>query len=98
MLLSQFAAGVGWGEILKRTSRAIYEDDCLGWAAELAYFWFLALFPALLFVAALASYLPDEHLIDAVIALLARIAPASCPGDCQRATRAARSRSASAGC
>ncbi len=75
MLLSQFAAGVGWGEILKRTSRAIYEDDCLGWAAELAYFWFLALFPALLFVAALASYLPDEHLIDAVIALLARIAP-----------------------
>lgn len=66
---------IGWGEILKRTGRAIYEDDCLGWAGELAFFWFLALFPALLFVAALAGSLPVPDLIDVVVRSLARMAP-----------------------
>jgi membrane protein len=66
---------IGWGQILRRTGRAVYEDDCLGWAGELAFFWFLALFPALLFVVALASSLPVQHLIDVVVGSLARIAP-----------------------
>jgi membrane protein len=66
---------IRWGEILKRTGRAIYEDDCLGWAAELAFFWFLALFPALLFVVAVASFLPVQHLIDVVVNSLARVTP-----------------------
>ncbi len=70
---SQFATR--WGEILKRTGRAIYVDDCLGWAAELAFFWFLALFPALLFVVALAGSLPVQHLVDLVVDSLARVAP-----------------------
>ena len=64
-----------WGAILRRTGRAIYEDDCLGWAGELAFFWFLALFPALLFVVALASSFPVQHLIDVVLRGLARVAP-----------------------
>ena len=63
MLISPYAVAVGWGTILARTGRAIYEDDCLGWAAELAYYWFLALFPALLFGVALASYIPRENLM-----------------------------------
>jgi membrane protein len=66
---------IPWGQVLKRTGRAIYEDDCLGWAAELAFFWFLALFPALLFLVALASSLPVQHLIDVVVGSLARVAP-----------------------
>ena len=69
------AAAVGWGETLKRTGRAVYETDCLGWAAELAYYWFLALFPALLFLVGLASYLPAQPLIDAVVGALGRFAP-----------------------
>jgi len=72
---SSFTAAVRWGEILKRTGRAIYEDDCFGWAAELAYFWFLALFPALLFVVALAGYMPVQNLIDAAVRTLAHVAP-----------------------
>lgn len=66
---------IRWGEVLKRTGRAIYQDDCLGWAGELAFFWFLALFPALLFVVALAGSLPVQHLIDVVVGSLARVAP-----------------------
>src|SRR4029077_7584879 len=76
MLFSQFVIGVGWGAILKRTARAIYEEDCLGWAAELAYFWFLALFPTLLFFVALASYIPLARLVDAAPVPLSRVAPA----------------------
>ena len=64
-----------WGEILRRAGRAVYDDDCLGWAAELAFFWFLALFPALLFLVALASYVPVQQLVDVTVATLARVAP-----------------------
>jgi membrane protein len=65
-----------WGEILGSTGRAIYEDDCLGWAGELAFFWFLALFPALLFVVALTSSFPVQHLADVVVDGIGRVAPA----------------------
>lgn len=71
--LSHFA--IRWGQILRRTGRAVYEDDCLGWAAELAFFWFLALFPALLFVVALATSFPMQHLMDVVLGTLARVVP-----------------------
>lgn len=70
------ASVVRWGRILRRTGRAVYEDDCLGWAGELAFFWFLALFPALLFIVALAGSLPVQHLVDSAVASLARAAPA----------------------
>ena len=64
-----------WGAILTRTGRAIYEDDCLGLAGELAFFWFLALFPGLLFVVALAGSFPIQHQIDVIVEGLARVAP-----------------------
>lgn len=50
------------------------DDDCLGIAAQLAYYFALALFPALLFVVALASYLPYDVVSD-VVAALDPIAP-----------------------
>jgi membrane protein len=64
-----------WGEIAGRASRAVYEDDCLGLAGELAFFWFLALFPGLLFVVALAGSFPVQHQIDVIVEGLARVAP-----------------------
>jgi membrane protein len=64
-----------WGDIFRRTGRAVYEDDCFGLAGELAFFWFLALFPGLLFVVALAGSFPLQAQIDAVVAGLARVAP-----------------------
>ena len=61
--------------MLKRTAKETLDDDCIGIAAQLAYYFALALFPALLFVVALASYLPYD-VIDDVVAALAPIAPA----------------------
>src|SRR5687768_4406132 len=62
-------------ELINRTVKEIIDDDCLSIAAQLAYYFALALFPALLFIVALASYLPYE-VVDDVVAALAPIAPA----------------------
>jgi membrane protein len=50
-------------------------DNCLNLAAQLAFYFFLALFPALLFVAALVSFLPVEGLLDRITSALSRVAP-----------------------
>ena len=46
------------GLFLRRLQREIGYDDCMGMAAQIAYFMMLALFPALLFLLSLLSYLP----------------------------------------
>lgn len=66
--------GVPVFELIKRTAKEVIDDDCTGIAAQLAYYFALALFPALLFIVALASYLPYVVVNDAVAAL-APIAP-----------------------
>jgi membrane protein len=53
-----------WNELFRRTAKDSMEDDLLGLAAQLAYYFFLALFPALLFILAVASYFPIENLAD----------------------------------
>ena len=65
----------GWGEVFRRTVKRAFKDNVLGWAAELAYYFFLALFPALLFLVALASFFPVHHLMDEILATLSRVAP-----------------------
>lgn len=66
--------GLGPIELAKRTIKETIEDDCAGIAAQLAYYFVLALFPALLFAAALASYLPYPVIND-VVGALQPIAP-----------------------
>jgi len=53
----------------------VMADNCLGLAAQLAYYFFLALFPALLFVVALVSFLPIAGLMETITGTLGRIAP-----------------------
>src|SRR5438309_3021989 len=74
-MLKAFRIPISWTEIVKRTASEVMADNCLGLAAQLAYYFFLALFPALLFFVALASFMPVVGLTDAVTAALARIAP-----------------------
>ena len=61
-------------ELIKTTVREVIDDDCLSIAAQLAYYFALALFPALLFIVALASYLP-YNVVGDVVTALAPIAP-----------------------
>jgi membrane protein len=53
----------------------VLADNCLGLAAQLAYYFFLALFPALLFITAIISFIPVAGLLDAITGMLARVAP-----------------------
>ena len=74
-MLKAFRIPIGWGDLFKRTAAEVLADNCLGLAAQLAYYFFLALFPALLFFVALVSFIPIAGLMDAVSAAIARIAP-----------------------
>ena len=67
--------GVPIVELIRRTVKEVIDDDCFSIAAQLAYYFALALFPALLFVVALASYLP-YNVFNAVVAALDPIATA----------------------
>jgi membrane protein len=74
-MLSYFKVPIGWGELFKRTANESMEDDILGLAAQLAYYFFLALFPALLFLVALASFFHLEGMTDQITGSLAQFAP-----------------------
>jgi membrane protein len=74
-MFETFAIPISWTELLKRTARETLADDCLGLAAQLAYYFFLALFPALLFLLALASLFPIENLSGRMVATLQHVAP-----------------------
>jgi membrane protein len=74
-MLKALRVPLSWNELAKRTYQEVLADNCLGLAAQLAYYFFLALFPALLFVVALISFVPVEGLLDSITGMLGRIAP-----------------------
>jgi membrane protein len=57
---------LSWFELARRTWREVVDDDVLGLAAQLSYYFFLALFPAILFLLALASFFPLANITDDV--------------------------------
>jgi membrane protein len=59
-------ASLSWSELARRTWRDAVEDDVLGLAAQLSYYFFLALFPAVLFLLAVASFFPLSNITDDV--------------------------------
>jgi membrane protein len=75
MILKAFKVPLSWPELLNRTGREVLADNCLGLAAQLAYYFFLALFPALLFITAIISFIPVVGLLEAITGMLARVAP-----------------------
>jgi membrane protein len=79
-MFASFKISLSWSELLKRTARKSSEDDVLGLAAQLAYYFFLALFPAVLFILALASFFPLTNFIDEIVRVLRPIAPANMLG------------------
>jgi membrane protein len=60
------AISVSWTELARRTWREVVDDDVVDLAAQLSYYFFLALFPAILFLLALASFFPLSNITDDV--------------------------------
>jgi membrane protein len=69
-----FRVPIPWRQLLARTWREINDDNCMGMAAQLAYYFILALFPALIVVVAIASFFPRSTL-QQVMATLAPFMP-----------------------
>ena len=70
-----FRIPLSWSALLRRTGTEVMADNCLGLAAQLAYYFLLALFPALLFLVALLSFVPVDNLMDTIVGSLSRVAP-----------------------
>jgi membrane protein len=68
------ALPLSWSELATRTWRESLDDDVLGLAAQLAYYFFLALFPAILFFLAIASFFPLGNLTDDIGRVLQPVA------------------------
>jgi membrane protein len=74
-MLSKLDVGIGWGELVKRTVRETMADDGLSLAAQMAYYFFFALFPSLLFLIALAGVFATEDMIARVMPQLEGTVP-----------------------
>jgi membrane protein len=70
-----FLGGLRVTELAKRVVREVQQDNCLGQAAQLAYYFIFAVFPFLLFLATLLGYLPIPNLLDRIMASLAALLP-----------------------
>jgi len=67
-------------ELGKRVWREVQEDNSLGYAAQLAYYFLFALFPFMIFLMTLVGYLPIPNLMEEIMGLLGRILPENALG------------------
>src|SRR5438094_2952269 len=74
-MLGYLHVPLSWTAVLKRTGSEALQDNIFDLAAQQAYYFFFALFPALLFLISVATFFPLHTLIPDVIALLGRVAP-----------------------
>jgi membrane protein len=74
MRLASLSTHLPVRELVRRTYAETMDDDGLGLAAQLAYYFFLALVPALLFLLALASFVPVTRLPELMPTALDRVA------------------------
>ena len=74
-MLGYLHVPLSWTAVLKRTGSEALQDNIFDLAAQQAYYFFFALFPALLFLISVATFFPLHTLIPDVIAMLGRVAP-----------------------
>jgi membrane protein len=71
--------GLSWKELGKRVWQQIEEDDVWGRAAQLSYYFLLALFPLLIFLTSLLGYVAGENsdLKEGLLNYLSQVVPGS---------------------
>lgn len=74
-MLARLHVPLSWGELFKRTIKESLADDVFNLAAQQAYYFFFALFPALLALISIASFFPLADLTDNVVETLGQVAP-----------------------
>jgi membrane protein len=66
---------LSWKELGRRTVKEVINDNLFDLAAQQAYYFFFALFPAILTLISIASFFPIANLVDESMQMLARVAP-----------------------
>lgn len=74
-MFAYFRAPSSWTGLARRTIVDTFDDGCPGMAAQLAFYFFLAVFPALLFLVSLLAYLPVEPAFDSTVSRLRTVLP-----------------------
>jgi membrane protein len=74
-VFAYFRAPLPWTELARRTILDTFEDGCPGLSAQLAFYFLLAVFPALLFVVSLIAYLPIEPALTTTLERLRTVLP-----------------------
>jgi membrane protein len=74
-MLANLKIPMSWWELTKRTVREAMADDVPSLAAQQAYYYFFALFPALLAIISIASFFPVHNLVDEIVRMLSRVVP-----------------------
>jgi membrane protein len=74
-MLARLRVPLSWWDLTKRTVKECLADDVLDLAAQQAYYFFFALFPALLTIISIASFFPVHNLVDEIVKMLGRFAP-----------------------
>lgn len=74
-MIANFHLYVGPREIVRRTLKECIDDNIVDLAAQLSYYFLFALFPALLCVIAITSFLPLQHFTDNIVRLLGPVMP-----------------------
>lgn len=82
-MFAYFRAPIPWTTLARRTVAETIDDGCAGLAAQLAFYFLLAVFPALLFLVALLSYVPVDTALESTL----RQWNAVLPGDVVRLIR-----------
>jgi membrane protein len=75
VMLAHLKVPLGWKDLFKRAANEAMHDNIFDLAAQQAYYFFFALFPALLFVISIASFFPLQNMMNQVVAGLSRVAP-----------------------
>lgn len=74
-MLMRVSPPIPWSQVITKTVKEISDDNCLGLAAQLSFYFLLGLFPALLFFVALIGYVPLEAALSEPLAALGAVAP-----------------------
>ncbi len=90
-MLKAFDIPISWADLFKRTFNETRADNVLGLAAQLAYYFLLALVPAIAFLIALTSFFPTG-VIDRMMQSAATVVPGDVLGILQDQMDAIRGR------
>src|SRR3954447_23042069 len=74
-MLARLKVPLSWGEIAKRSAKEFVSDNAFDLGAQQAYYFFFALFPALLTLLSIASFFTLSDLIGQVMTALESFVP-----------------------